>query len=507
MNTRLTKLFISVATALTIVACSESGGNYAGIGGSGYISSGSISGFGSVFVNGVEFQTDEATTTYDVDGNPGTELDLAIGMVVQVSGTINDDGITGTATGISFDDELQGPVSGLAPINPLADNLTRTFSVLGVNVVIDSSSTSFDISDPAATDFGFTSIANDNNVEISGFFNQAGELVATRVELKDINFTADSSIVEVKGTISNLIGTTFNIGTNLNVDASSATLDDLPNGLVNGQLVEVRGTFNAATKTIKAIEVEGEDESVADSAEFELEGIITDYIDNSSFTVAGIPVDASSASFEPASLSLTLENDLRIEVEGEIRNGILIADEVELEGGDIKVHAKVSSVDITANTFNVTPVQGQGTITVTVTPDTQIENDLDENAPTLTYLYNNPNSFVEVQGYDDDLGGILATEVDIRETGDVIVQGYATTANGDETSGTIAVLGITFIYDTTTSFEIDSDIEGDPDINMTPSQINDLISAIQSAPQLVTIEDKYGEGIPGIADEIEIESP
>ena len=520
MNARLTRLFISVATAITIVACSESVVNSAGIGGSGYISSGSISGFGSVFVNGVEFQTNEATTTYDVDGNPGTELDLAIGMVVQVSGTINDDGITGIATGISFDDELQGPVSGLAPINPLADNLTRTFSVLGVNVVIDSSSTSFDISDPAATDFGFTSIANDNNVEISGFFNQAGELIATRVELKDINFVVDRSIVEIKGNIISSGTTTFSLeGLGLTVDASGATLEDLPNGLENGQLVEVVGTLDAGLTSITATKVEGEDNSIADTNEFELEGIITDYNfpGDTDFYVSGILVDASNVErIEPS--TLILDNNLRIEVEGEIRNGVLIANEIELEGGDLKVHAKVSSVDPIAGTFEVTPVTGKPVITVTVSSDTQLEDDVHEPAFTLVNLLNklNDTHFVEVHGFDDGNGGIIATEVDIKEPGDVVVQGYATDATGDAAGGTMTVFGITFFFNNTiTDFEIDSDIENVEDTTMSGAEINELLSVINNIePQLVTIKDTSLQSVPeiddgigdGTADEIEIEN-
>ena len=69
MNKILVKTSLCAAIALTIVGCgseSSGGGGVAGIGGSGYVSSGSVSGFGSVFVNGVEFETDSAT--FDVDG-------------------------------------------------------------------------------------------------------------------------------------------------------------------------------------------------------------------------------------------------------------------------------------------------------------------------------------------------------------------------------------------------------------------------------------------------------
>ncbi len=162
MNTLLIKSTLATAIALSIAACSPTDSEgVAGIGGSGYVSSGSVSGFGSVFVNGVEFETD--SSTFDVDGVSGTQDDLAIGMIVQVSGTINADGITGDATSISYDDQLQGPVTGLTA--PDADGLTRSFMVLGINVIIDSGSTSFDVSGdvtlPVNTTFDFDSIAGE----------------------------------------------------------------------------------------------------------------------------------------------------------------------------------------------------------------------------------------------------------------------------------------------------------------------------------------------------------
>ncbi len=58
---------ITAATAISIAACS-SGTDVAGIGGSGVTSSGTITGFGSIFVNGVEFET--SSSTFNVDDNP-----------------------------------------------------------------------------------------------------------------------------------------------------------------------------------------------------------------------------------------------------------------------------------------------------------------------------------------------------------------------------------------------------------------------------------------------------
>jgi hypothetical protein len=505
MYTPLTKIILSTVAALTIVACGGSGVGIglAGIGGSGFISSGTISGFGSVFVNGVEFEVDSAT--FDIDGNPdGVESDLAIGMVVQVNGTINDDGVTGTATSISFDEELQGPVSAVGATD--ADGIKRSLTILGLTVIIDSSSTTFDIDNdsiPASTVFDFDTIVVNNNVEVSGFFDTNGDLQATRIELKDIDFDS-SNVIEVEGIITGLSGTTFSLDNfgSLMINAATASLDDLPNGLEDGQLVEVKGNLDAGATTLTATRVEGEDNSADDTDEFELEGIITDYVNDSNFKIGGITVDAGNPNVTREPLSLILENDAHVEVEGAIVNGILIATEVASEGGDIKVHANVTSIDVLTNTFEVSPISGQA-ITVTVTTSTQLEDEVNDiELFTLNDLV--VTNFVEVRGFDDGNGGINAIEIDVRVQDDVIVQGHATAATGSATAGgTVTVLGIEFNFDSLTDFE---DIN---DVNLTQNQINTLINSISSGtPQLIKIQDNEagtGGNAVGTADEIDIE--
>lgn len=510
MKNQITRTALSAAIALSVVACGPSGtGGLAGIGGSGYVSSGSVTGFGSVFVNGVEFETDSAT--FDVDGDSGTQDDLAIGMIVKVSGSINDDGISGTATSISFDDELQGPVSGIQVFGTY--DVKRSFSVLGTTVILDSGSTTFDVSGditPPVPAFGFDTITDDYNVEISGFFDSSGALQATRVELKEITFVDNVSIVEAKGLIKNVSGTTFDLGDDVespSVDASGAAIEDLPNGLVNDQLVEVKGTYDSVSNTITATKVEAEDESFEDSDEFEIEGLISGYVNKDTiFKIADLSVDASNAEFEPASLSLA--DDVRVEAEGAIVNGVLIASEIELEGGDIKVHAPVTSVNEAANTFEMSPVFGQPVITVTVTTDTQLQDDVSPKIEPFNLTNLVAGDFVEVQGFENDNGGITATEVEVKDLNDVEVQGYATAATGDATGGSMTVLGIKFDFTPGTT-----DFENENDVNMKVPEIDTLITTIkaQTTPQLVKIQDDdVGDGIgdgvgDGIADEIDIE--
>ena len=70
-----------------------------------------ITGFGSVYVNGIRFHT--GGTQFSIDDESGVESDLRVGMIVTVKGSKNDDGVNGHATHISYDNELKGPVASI----------------------------------------------------------------------------------------------------------------------------------------------------------------------------------------------------------------------------------------------------------------------------------------------------------------------------------------------------------------------------------------------------------
>ena len=91
------------------------------------VSQGQIEGFGSVFVNGVEWETD--SVEIEIEGSPGfSESDLQIGMLVKVEGNLDASGTTGTATTINFDDNLEGPISS---ITPSSTGSVKTLLVMG----------------------------------------------------------------------------------------------------------------------------------------------------------------------------------------------------------------------------------------------------------------------------------------------------------------------------------------------------------------------------------------
>jgi hypothetical protein len=66
-----------------------------------------------------------------------------------------------------------------------------------------------------------------------------------------------------------------------------------------------------------------------DKDEAEVEGIITTFTSTASFSVNGLPVNASNAAFPDGTAGVVL--GARVEVEGAIVNGVLVASKVELE--------------------------------------------------------------------------------------------------------------------------------------------------------------------------------
>ena len=487
------------AIAISITACSSGGSDVAGIGGSGITSSGTITGFGSVYVNGVKYDTSSATIS--IDDNPGIESDLSVGMRVTVSGSLIDDS-NGTATSISFNDDLEGPVSN---IQPLPYDTTRTMTVLGRQVVIDSTTTSFDISGTLPGPFDFDSIVDGNLVEISGFLDSNGVMKATRVELKATNFNHNNNTVEMKGTVENFIAgppVTFNLAntTGVTIDATGIVPDNnLPGGIVDGAFVEVKGTCSSANcTTVNASKVESGLDDFNDNDDVEVEGIITSLTDQNNFEVNGIPVDASGATRIPASLNLV--EDREVEVEGTIVNGTLVATKVKDESNDLKVEATISSVTPSASSFELTPVSGQPAITVVIDKSTEV----DDNVGSITNPDDlitglNSGDFVSIEGYDGGSGTVVASEVERDAVDDVIVQGIITA--GSTASGTVTILGVTIPFDGATEFE---DANDQAFVNA-----DAFFNAITIGSTLVKVKDRAdnNKNPAGIADEIEIELP
>ena len=76
------------------------------------VGAGPITGFGSIIVNGVTYDTSGATFTRD--DNPSSQDDFKVGETVIVKGTIDDDNTNAVAESVELDEIVEGPEIGRA---------------------------------------------------------------------------------------------------------------------------------------------------------------------------------------------------------------------------------------------------------------------------------------------------------------------------------------------------------------------------------------------------------
>ena len=338
--TRREGLMLTVlGSAMLMAGCGGGGGSSpAGggtIGGTGSSASGAITGFGSIIVGGVRFD-DSAASVQDDDGVNMNSDALKLGMVVRIKcGKKSDDGtgVRAKADSIEVHSELQGPVD-----SKTADSIV----VLGQTAKI-SATTFFEDGLSLAT------LAVDAVVEVHGFVDPVtNTLTATRIERKP-----NAKVFKLQGTVSalNTAAKTFNLGT-LTISYLTAVVPSSLT-LANGSVVRVRLALTPLTGTRTALKVQKFEIEKEDRNEAEVEGIITAFTSTSQFSVNGLQVDASTATFEDGKTGVVL--GARVEVEGSIVKGVLVAKKVELEDGEdaakFEFHGPLSSLSTTAKTF------------------------------------------------------------------------------------------------------------------------------------------------------------
>ncbi len=325
----------AVLTAGIVIACGGGGGGTTTAGSA--LSAGPITGFGSVIVNGVRFNDDTASVSDD-DGND-MRGKLKLGMFATIKGSL-DDGISGTASSVVVGGELQGPIEGTP------DAGAKTFVVLGQTVEVTGST----IFDTSLTN-GFASLATATVVEVHGVINP----VSNRLQATFIERKTSPSAYKIQGLVKNLdaVARKFDIGS---IRINYSTTQDVRVNLANNVLVRVRlQPQTPAPSEWVATRVRAPESSTEDRDEAEVEGTVTSFTNNATFSVNGIPVDASGASFPEGSTGIAAGT--RVEVKGSVRSGVLIATRVKLEDDDdvnkmeFELHGTVSG--LTATSFVV----------------------------------------------------------------------------------------------------------------------------------------------------------
>jgi Domain of unknown function (DUF5666) len=340
LRQHLKSLALGAALGLVaIIAACGGGTNTAGVGSGGTgafgitaYSEGTITGFGSVIVNGSRYD-DTSATVRDEDG-PRSRTDLKLGMVVVVDGSVDNSNLA-SASDIRFDSALLGPVSAISASN-------KVFSIIGQAVQVDNST----VFGPSLAQ-GFASIAATDVLEVHGFLNaSANTLQATLIERK-----SSATKYKISGVIKGLQTSTKT----LLIGNESFSLANLDLGaLSNGNLVKLRllpstpvGTAPWAISGYSLVV-----RSTLSQERAEVEGLITQINSPTQFIVSNILVDTSNASFPDGNATVAVGN--RIEAKGKLVNGVLLAQEVKSESQsnkEIELRGTLSGLNNVAKTF------------------------------------------------------------------------------------------------------------------------------------------------------------
>jgi len=221
-------------------------------------SAGVITGFGSVYVDGVKYNTDAADI--NINGKSGSDISsLKVGMHVTV--TSSDDGSESPeASTVSYESEVEGVITAI-------DRGNQTIIIAGTLISYNN-----------LTHFIDTTEANltlGQRVEVNGYLGQDNSYLATMIKLDSDTSNDDSQYT--RGLIEQLDTTnkTFRLD-QLTIDYNSASVEG---ELSNGALVKVAGVLTNQTITASSIELEifggNSDSSSDDISHYELEGMIS----------------------------------------------------------------------------------------------------------------------------------------------------------------------------------------------------------------------------------------
>jgi hypothetical protein len=381
-----------------------------GISGTGRFS-GIITGFGSVFVNGVEIETTGAQISIDKNIN-ANEGELKVGMKVQIEATDN------VADIIVYKSEIKGPISSITT--------TNSFLVLGQTVKVDGTTVFEGIN-------GLVGLNADDIVEVSGFANALGDILATFVELKN------SSLTEFKviGTVSELdeINKTFKIN-DLIINYGGI---NLPTGIAN-TTVEVEGTMPGSI--MMATEIAIEDSFFSSGDEVEFEGVITSITPPSDFVVNSQRVQTTSLTTYEHGTALNIAVNVRVEIKGSVNSSnILIAEKVEfrfVESKGIEIKGEVESIDTDNSTVTVFG------ITIHVDANTGLKDESDQELRPFTLANVQDGDPLEIGGFVDGDGNVIAGKLEREDSigsGEFELSGPVESENlGNKT---IEILGVT----------------------------------------------------------------
>jgi hypothetical protein len=289
-----------------------------GTGGTG-ISTGAVSGYGSVVVNNVHYRTDDEvapgfhTKKVSNGSDKSSQKDrdvFSVGMVVRVRHGKGDN----NAQVIEYRDNLRGPI---AVTVSGADNVIE---ILGQTVVVDDTAI-------------FAALKQGDIVEVSGFVDNAGRIRAAYILPMAPPMPPPAQEFEVKGFVSESSSAGFRLGPLPDGSGMTVMVSYPPGGPANGTYVEVvttdrepvGGVITATRIAMLAARTE-----FADGTPVELEGLVTTpwsgSVNDFSFAVEGKRVQwDADTEFVGGARNDTRQTNRRVLVQGTESGGILSA--------------------------------------------------------------------------------------------------------------------------------------------------------------------------------------
>jgi hypothetical protein len=395
---------VLLAAAAALVACGGGSGmssTNSAPGTTPVMATGTITGFGSIYVNGVHYQTTHATIRKN--GQVVAQSALKVGEIARLKGTKNDSNGTGDADSVDVDESVVGPIATITG---------NTLTVLGQTVKVDTG-TSFS-SDVKGNDISGLNVKD--FVAVSGLIAADGTITATRIDRE-----ASAGTLQVLGTVASVdtMHTTFKINALIVNYSPPANLTGFTSGQpADGDLVEVQGTmFDGTTLTATRVDKQMSDEEQAGNHEdMELEGLITAYTSATDFKVAGEPVTTTTSTVYRNGTAADLATpNVRVEVEGSLNSSnVLVADVVSFHrNGGVELQSTVDAVtvdavDKMAGTLTVLGVQ------ITVTSTTRLEDKTSTPVEMFSLSNINVGDTVNVHGFESPAGSgkLVATRLE-----------------------------------------------------------------------------------------------
>jgi hypothetical protein len=426
-SNKLVQASVAITIISALTACSSGGGGDTAGGALDVTSSGTITGFGSVFVNGVRYETENARIiSADDDSvilenptNAQLQAVLGVGQIITVRGTRTDDS-NGVANTIRFDDELVGEITTVSTADGTFTVLGQTVSVTPDTIIDDSIIEAVRGGAEIPDDLRFGDLPETLDqlltagmfVGVSGFPSQNG-LEATRIEdVSNLVGVGGGLEAEVKGFVANLddlLGQFDINGLTVSYDASDLDAEDFGNlSLANGQFVEVHGTATSST-TIDASRIELEDDFVDDdfnSGEIEIEGVIQK-VAPGVIVINGIEIRVNDVT--------PFSEGLRVEIKGTLQSdGSIVITRLQDESEDT---VRTEDVAVSADATSFTTRLG---LVITPSDRSRLEDDTindDDNLSVSAFLGNVAGKRIEARGFP--LNGDTAwTRLEVEDNND-----------------------------------------------------------------------------------------